>query len=143
MRNLGNLHQFLGITAKYTKDGMLLQQTQYAENILLQAGMQNSKEVATPTSIKTVNTSDSSSFSNPTLYRQLVGAFQYLTLTRPDITYAVNKACQHMHNPTDQNFDALKQILRYICGTTHYGLPITGSSMVLLSYADFDWAGDQ
>ncbi|PKU73278.1 putative mitochondrial protein [Dendrobium catenatum] len=104
--------------------------------------MQNCKEVATPTSVKAVCSSDSSEFTNPTLYRQLVGALQYLTLTRPDITYAVNKACQHMHKPTDQHFDALKRILRYLRGTIHYGLPITGSSMTLRSYADSDWAGD-
>ncbi|PKU81762.1 Retrovirus-related Pol polyprotein from transposon TNT 1-94 [Dendrobium catenatum] len=142
MRNLGTLHQFLGITAESTETGMLLHQKQYAEDILRRAGMQNCKDVATPTSVKAVCSSDSSEFTNPTLYRQLVGALQYLTLTRPDITYAVNKACQHMHKPTDQHFDALKRILRYLRGTIHYGLPITGSSMTLRSYADSDWAGD-
>ncbi|XP_020672132.1 uncharacterized protein LOC110092095 [Dendrobium catenatum] len=143
MRDLSNLHQFLGITAESHPNGLLLQQSQYAEDILRRAGMQNSKEVATPISIKTPQSSASPDFSNPTLYRQLVGALQYLTLTRPDITYAVNKACQHMHSPTDQHFDALKRILRYLRGTVHYGLPITGSSMNLRSYVDSDWAGDQ
>lgn len=43
---------------------------------------------------------DSPPFHDPVQYRQLVGALQYVTLSRPDITYAVNKVCQFMHSPT-------------------------------------------
>ncbi|KAI0502019.1 hypothetical protein KFK09_016964 [Dendrobium nobile] len=142
MRNLGSLHQFLGITAEKTNNGLLLYQSKYAESILARAGMTNCKALATPSNPKNNDLTESSCFSNPTLYRQLVGALQYLTLIRPDIAYSVNRASQAMHKPTELHFAALKRILRYIRGTVHYGLPISGNSLTLTSYSDFDWAGD-
>jgi hypothetical protein len=39
------------------------------------------------------------SLSDPTAYRNLAGALQYLTFTRPDIACAVQQVCLHMHNP--------------------------------------------
>ncbi|PKU85739.1 Retrovirus-related Pol polyprotein from transposon TNT 1-94 [Dendrobium catenatum] len=77
------------------------------------------------------------------LYRQLVGALQYLTLTRPNISYAVNKVSQHMHYPLESHFDALKRILRFLKGTSDYGLPLSGKSLKLQSYVDSDWVGDR
>jgi hypothetical protein len=37
--------------------------------------------------------------ADPTGYRSLAGALQYLTFTRPDISYAVQQVCLHMHDP--------------------------------------------
>ncbi|PKU70617.1 Retrovirus-related Pol polyprotein from transposon TNT 1-94 [Dendrobium catenatum] len=143
-RNLGHLSQFLGITALPTSDGLLLHQSRYAQSILQRAGMTNCKPTATPITAKSHNSSQPSKpFFDPLLYRQLVGSLQYLTLTRPDITYAVNKACQFMHQPTDANFDALKRILRYIKGTLNIGLPLSRHSFDLSSFVDSDWTGDQ
>ncbi|CAN1184716.1 Retrovirus-related Pol polyprotein from transposon RE2, partial [Linum perenne] len=51
-------------------------------------------------------------FHDPKLYRQTVGALQYVTITRPDITFAVNRVCQYMHSPTVQHWQAVKRILR-------------------------------
>ncbi|GJT27970.1 ribonuclease H-like domain-containing protein, partial [Tanacetum coccineum] len=48
----------------------------------------------------------------PTLYRSLADSLQYLTFTRPDITYAVQQACLYMHDPREPHFSALKRILR-------------------------------
>ncbi|KAI0496804.1 hypothetical protein KFK09_023128 [Dendrobium nobile] len=143
MRNLGSLHQFLGITAEQTPSGLLLHQTKYAESILERAGMTNCKPLASPAHPKHNNSIETKSFSNPTLYRQLVGALQYLTLTRPDIAFAVNRASQAMHNPTEHQFSVLKRILRYIRGTIRHGLPLSDNSLTLTSYSDSDWAGDQ
>ncbi|PKU66662.1 Retrovirus-related Pol polyprotein from transposon TNT 1-94 [Dendrobium catenatum] len=143
-RYLGQLSQFLGITAIPQPDGLLLHQSRYATSILQRAGMTNCKPTATPITAKShISPQISKPFFDPLLYRQLVGSLQYLTLTRPDITYAVNKACQFMHQPTDINFDAVKRILRYIKGTLNYGLPLSGNSFTLTSFVDLDWAGDQ
>lgn len=49
-------------------------------------------------------------------YRTVVGSLQYLTLTKPEISFAVNVACQHMHSPKYSHFVAVKRILRYIKG---------------------------
>ena len=84
-----------------------------------------------------------SPFSYPTLYRSLVGALQYLTITRPDIAYVVNYVSQFLHAPIADHFLAVKLILRYVKGTLHFDLtfrPFTVPNM-LVAYLDADWAG--
>ncbi|XP_017431936.1 uncharacterized mitochondrial protein AtMg00810-like [Vigna angularis] len=61
-------------------------------------------------------------FFNPTLYRSIVGALQCATLTRPEISFAVNKVYQFMENPLDSHWDVVKRILRYLKGKLYYGL---------------------
>jgi hypothetical protein len=75
-------------------------------------------------------------------YRSTVGALRCLTLTRPDISFSVNKVSQYIHNPTDAHWSAVKRILRFIKGTAGYGLNIqkTGSAM-LSGFTNVDWAG--
>ncbi|PKU65026.1 Retrovirus-related Pol polyprotein from transposon TNT 1-94 [Dendrobium catenatum] len=86
MKNLGSLSQFLGIQTIKTSTGLLLHQQSYARKIIERAGMSNSKPVSTPMACKhSVRDNSNVEFSNPILYRQLVGSLQYLTLTRPDI----------------------------------------------------------
>nr|GEZ14999.1 ribonuclease H-like domain-containing protein [Tanacetum cinerariifolium] len=79
---------------------------------------------------------------DPTLYRSFAGGLQYLTFTRPDISYAVQHVCLHMHDPQEPHFAALKQVLHYVRGTLDFGLQLyalsTGS---LVAYSDADWAG--
>lgn len=77
-----------------------------------------------------------------TRYRSLVGALQYLTLTRPDISFAVNKVCQFLHAPSITHISAVKRILRYIQGTSNLGLRIWRSkTMIVSAFSDADWAG--
>jgi hypothetical protein len=67
---------------------------------------------------------------------------QYLTFTRPDIAYAVQQVCLHMHDPRDSHLTAMKCILRYLRGTSNYGLLLRRSrSTDLAVYTDADWAG--
>lgn len=80
--------------------------------------------------------------SDPTLYRSLAGALQYLTFTRPDIAYAVQQICLFMHDPRESHFNALKRILRCLKGTLSKGLRMYRSaSSDLVAYSDADWAG--
>jgi hypothetical protein len=80
--------------------------------------------------------------SDSTRYRSIVGGLQYLTLTRPDLAFAVNKVCQFLHTPTTVHWSAVKRILRYIAFTLDVGLRIrkTGSTLVS-AFSDADWAG--
>ncbi|KAL1219347.1 putative mitochondrial protein [Cardamine amara subsp. amara] len=81
-------------------------------------------------------------FSDPTYFRSLAGKLQYLTLTRPDIQFAVNFVCQKMHAPTVTDFDLLKRILRYIRGTVTMGIKLNNNTdCKLRAYSDSDWAG--
>jgi hypothetical protein len=57
------------------------------------------------------------SFSNTTLYCSLTGTLQYVTLTRPDITYYVQQACLYMHDPRSPHLAHVKRILHYLKGT--------------------------
>lgn len=78
-----------------------------------------------------------------TLFRTLVGSLQYLTLTRPEISYPVNQEYQHMHTPHLSHFLAIKRILRYIKGTLHYGFHFTPCPLSLVAFSDANWTGDQ
>jgi hypothetical protein len=77
--------------------------------------------------------------TDPTAYRSLAGALQYLTFTRPDITYAIQQICLHMHDPRESHLTALKRLLRYLRGTVDYGLLLhRSSSAELVVYTDAD-----
>ena len=77
-----------------------------------------------------------------TEYRSIVGGLQYLTITRPDISYAVNSVCQFLHAPRDIHWTAVKRILRYVRLTATLGLHLRPApSGVLSAFSDADWAG--
>jgi len=93
----------------------LLSQHKYALDIIQRAGMASCKPVDTPLSTSSkLGIVPGTLHSDPTRYRQIVGALQYLTFTRPDICYAINKVCQFMHASTDDHWAAVKRILRYL-----------------------------
>uniref|UniRef100_A0A2N9GUK4 Reverse transcriptase Ty1/copia-type domain-containing protein n=1 Tax=Fagus sylvatica TaxID=28930 RepID=A0A2N9GUK4_FAGSY len=75
--------------------------------------------------------------------QSFIGALQYLTITQPDITHAVNSVSQFLHSPTDNHYLVAKRILRYVKGTLHFGLNIHPSIApgALVAYSDADWAG--
>ncbi|GJZ19552.1 ribonuclease H-like domain-containing protein [Tanacetum coccineum] len=66
-------------------------QSKFAKEILERAHMQNSNPYRTPVDIESKLGSDGDPVSNPTLYRSLAGALQYLTFTRPDVSYVVQQ----------------------------------------------------
>lgn len=73
------------------------------------------------------------------MYRSIVGALQYVALTRPDICFAVNKVYQFLQTPTDIHWKAVKRILWFLKGTVMTGLKIQkSSSMILSAFIDAD-----
>ncbi|XP_022871014.1 uncharacterized protein LOC111390238 [Olea europaea var. sylvestris] len=84
---------------------------------------------------------DESMKVDPSLYRQLVGSLRYLTYTRPDILYGVGLVSRYIEAPTLTHLEIAKRILRYIKGTTDYGLAYSSSTnFKLYGYCDIDWA---
>jgi hypothetical protein len=77
-----------------------------------------------------------------THFRSLTGALEYLTFTRPNIAYAVQQICLHMHDPREPHLTAMKRTLRYLRGTLDFGLLLQCStSFEMKVYTDVDWAG--
>ncbi|KAG5028980.1 hypothetical protein JHK87_012494 [Glycine soja] len=88
------------------------------------------------------NATSDAPFNDPTKYRSFAEALQYLTFTRPDISYVVQHICLHMHAPTNEHMSALKRIIRYLQGTLSHGLHLYKSTIDrLISYTDADWGG--
>ena len=143
MKDLGELHHFLGMHVQRSGSGLLLSQRQYMMEILQRAGMSDSKPCAMPVDTNPKLSADGGvPVSDPTDFRSLAGALQYLTFTRPAIAYAVQQVCLHMHDPREPHLAALKWILRYVRGTLHLGLLLRPSAQSdLVVYSDADWAG--
>ncbi|XP_021321767.1 uncharacterized protein LOC110437611 [Sorghum bicolor] len=143
MKDLGPLHHFLGITVQCHRDSILLSQRQYTLDILARLGMSDCKPCSTPVDTCAKVPPDAGPcVADPTTYRSLVGALQYLTFTRPDIAYAVQQVCLHMHDPRETHLVAAKRILRYLQGTLSHGLVIPRTAPTQLRvYTDADWAG--
>jgi len=139
MKDLGELHHFLGMQVQRIGDSLLLSQRQYMIDILNRAGMADCKPVSTPVDCNPKLSADGAPVQDATDFRSLAGALQYLTFTRPDIAYAVQQVCLYMHDPREPHLIALKWILRYIRGTLHLGLLLRPSSSTeLVVYSDAD-----
>lgn len=143
MKDMGDVHYFLGIQVHHTTYGLLLTQTKYAQDLLVSAGMQDCAPMPTPLPMKLDNLPGHDEvFSEPSYFRSLARKLQYLTLTRPDLQFSVNYICQKMHQSSVSDFNMLKRILRYVKGTTEMGVSIKkDTDSTLICYSDSDWAG--
>ena len=96
IKDLGDLHYFLGIQVKKSHGALVLTQERYATSLLEKVGMQMCKPISSPlspTEKLSVCEGELLGPEDSTQYRSVVGALQYLTLTRPDLSFAVNKVC--------------------------------------------------
>jgi hypothetical protein len=145
IKDLGNLHYFLGVEVIQTTAGLFLSQHKYIGDLLERTKMQDAKPVLTPMSTSTpLCKDDGSPSTDTTFYRSTIGSLQYLSLTRPDIAFTVNKLAQFMQRPTERHLTALKRLLRYLKGTIFHGLLLQKSkSSSLIAYSDADWAGNK
>jgi histone deacetylase 1/2 len=93
----------MGIEATLIHGGILLKQEKYAGDILRRVAIAKCKVSSTPlVAMEKLSRMDGNPLSpeDATRYRSIVGALQYLTLTLPDLAFAVNKPCQYLHSPT-------------------------------------------
>lgn len=146
LKQLGNLEYFLGIEVQKLNDGsLLLSQTKYIRDLLAKANMQEAKGIKTPmiSSLK-LSKHGVDILQDPTFYRSIVGALQYVTITRPEICFSVNKACQFLSQPLESHWKAVKRILRYLHGTISQGLLLQPAvtPLTLTGFSDADWGSD-
>ena len=143
IKDLGPLHFFLGVEVIPIADGLFLTQHQYIRALLARTSMDGAKDVTTPLSVSVpLQLEDGSPPVDATEYRRVIGALQYLSLTRPDISFAVNKLSQFMHRPSQIHWTATKRLLCYLKNTIFHGITIRNTSTpVLTCFSDADWAG--
>ncbi len=145
IKDLGGLNFFLRIKVVPSSSGVLLTQQRYILDILKRINMATAKPVSSPMAPSThLSLFEGEHFSVATLYHSTVGALQYLSITRPDIAFTVNKLSQYMHQPTLLHWQAVKQLLRYLKHTITHGLHLLPSTTtVLQAFINADWAGSR
>ena len=146
IKDLGELKYFLGIEVLKTKSGLCLNQRKYCLELLHEYGLLACKPVMTPLPENVVlahKESDNDKFlRNITSYQKLVGKLIYLTMTRPDIAYAVHCLSQHMHAPLQSHFNLGLRVLRYLKLAPGSGIGFSKSQTGynVVAYSDSDWA---
>ncbi|XP_038902317.1 uncharacterized mitochondrial protein AtMg00810-like [Benincasa hispida] len=144
LKDLGQLRYFLGIQVHYLDSGLLINQSKYVDDLLHELHLTDVKPMLSPTvQGRKLSKTDGQPLFEPYIYRSTIDALQYLTHTRPDITYVVNQLSQFLQTPTDVHWQAAKRVLRYISSTKHYGLYFQPSlNLNVFAYSDANWASN-
>ena len=150
VKDMGELHYFLGVKViqNHEEKSIWIGQPTYTSSIIEHFGLKEAKSVATPvnTAIKLVKATEDDELADQGLYQSAVGSLQYLsTMTRPDITFAVSNVGKFSSKPTKDHWVAVKRIIRYLQGTSNYGLKYSydgSNTSTCIGYSDSDFGGD-
>ena len=123
MSDLGKLTYYLGIEVHQGNDGIELKQEAYARKVLQEVGLEtcNATKIPMEFGLK-VSKAEEEEEIDATKYRRNVGCLRYLLHTRPDLAFSVSVASRYMQRPRKSHGDIMKQIMRYLQGTSAYGL---------------------
>ncbi|KAH9799567.1 retrovirus-related pol polyprotein from transposon RE2 [Citrus sinensis] len=145
LKDLGELSYFLGIEVSKLNNGIHLSQAKYIADILMKHDLTHCSPVPTPMSTGQYLTKASGTdIANVSQYRSIIGALQYVTLTRPEISFSVNKLSQFLSYLKSSHWEACKRLLRYLKGTIHFGLQFYNCGALQINcFSDSDWAGDR
>src|ERR1044072_2380582 len=125
------------------KDCMFISKSKYARGIVKKFGLESESHKRTPaaTHIK-ISKDEKGEDVDQSLYRNMIGSLLYLTASRPDITFVVGVCARYQAQPKASHLMQVKRIIKYISGTSEYGIFYThGTSSSLTGYFDTDWAG--
>lgn len=137
---------FVGYEVTQKNDAIYLHQSAYIKRVLEDFNMSNCSPVRSPMAdmadLQLIN-EDDKPFTGP--YRELVGSLLYAACgTRPDILFATSVLAKYNANPKEKHWTAAKRVLRYLKGTSDFGITFTRSNQFnLTAYSDADWAGDK
>lgn len=142
MKDLGKLKYFLGIEIARGPEGMFLSQRKYVLDILSEAGLLGCKPVATPMEQNHhLLSAEGPFYTDPVRFLRYMEKLVYLTITRPDLSYAVHVLSQVMHKPRAVHWDAVVRVLRYLKGSPGQGIMLKSvSDLRVRGFCDADWA---
>jgi len=143
MSLVAELTYFLGLQVNQMEDTIFISQSKYAKNIVKKFGVDNSSHKRTPATTHLKLSKDENGVAvDQSLYISMSGSLLYLTTSRPDITFAVRVCARNHAEPKMSHLVQVKRILKYINGTTDYGIIYSHSdNSRLIGYCDADWAG--
>nr|XP_016440931.1 PREDICTED: uncharacterized mitochondrial protein AtMg00810-like [Nicotiana tabacum] len=126
VKDLGELRYFLGIEVLRSQKGILLNQSKYALELISKVGLSGSKPVSTLLELNQKFTTveynayvwriGDPKLDDITAYQKLIGKLLYLTITRPDISFAVQTLSQFMQSPKQSHMDVALRVVKYIKG---------------------------
>ena len=123
MSDLGRLTYYLGMEVVQDDQGITLNQRQYAKKILENTGMDKCNSVQAPMELGLcLSKAEEEREIDATDYRKNIGCLRYLLHTRPDLAFCVGVLSRYMHSPRESHGIALKQCLRYLQGSSSFGL---------------------
>ena len=148
IKDLGELKYFLGIEMCRSKEGLFLSQRKYTLDVLKEAGDLGGRTAKTPLEdgykVMREGEIEDKTYGDVKHYRRMVGKLIYLTITRPDICFAVNQVSQHMQAPKMHHWSMVERILRYLREAPGQGIWMgCNRSTEIVGYCDADWAGDR
>ena len=146
MKDLGKANEFLGINIVQNYDGIFIHQSNFVESLLKRFNFSDCRPISTPAdiSLKLNVTKDDDELFDKEKYQSIIGALLFLsTRTRPDISFSVGNAARYVSNPSVKHWIAVKRILRYLKGTSSYGIFYERNKISeCVGYSDSDWAGN-
>ncbi|GJX29350.1 zinc finger, CCHC-type containing protein [Tanacetum coccineum] len=140
VKDMGEAYVILGIRIKRENKGLVITQSHYIEKIFKKFNCEGFVPVRTPmeAGIKLVPHMDKP--VNQLEYSRAIGCLMYaMTSIRPDIAYVVEKSSRFTSNPSNQHWEAIIKVFRYLKKTMNYSLSYVEFPLVIEGYSDASW----